>query len=203
MTRSRHSSIAAALLGAIFACIACAGCGYGFAASGANLPKDAKTIYIPRFTNMTRETGINDTFMRYLDDEVASHDRLRIVDSAADADLELSGEIVTFTPLPTSFNSVLEPTIYNENMTVKASLKDLRKRKIIWSGHGFSYTEHAPVVAQAVVPSTPEFVQGNLRSADIAGMTDMQVAQTQTSSAKDLMMKNVAKNLYASMAEGF
>jgi hypothetical protein len=201
--RPRRRNLAGALLGALFACLACAGCGYGFASSGTNLPSDAKTIYIPRFANLSRETGVNDIFMRYLDDEVASHDRLRIVDSAADADLELSGEIVTFTPLPTSFNSVLEPTIYNENMTVRASLKDLHKHKIIWSGSGFSYTEHAPVVAQAVVPSTPEFVQGNLRSSDIANMTDMQVAQTQIASAQDLMMKFIAKNLYASMAEGF
>jgi len=34
-------------------------------------------------------------------------------------------------------------------------------------------------------------------------MTDMQVAQTQTASAQDLMMRYIAKNLYASMAEGF
>jgi len=54
-----------------------------------------------------------------------------------------------------------------------------------------------------VVPTLPTFVQGNLRGSDIAKMQDMQVATTQGAQGQDTMMQNVAKNLYASMAEGF
>ena len=104
--------------------MALGGCGYHFGASGSNLPSGAETIYVARFTNHTRQTGINDVFMRYLDDEIAMHRRLRLVDSPAEADLELSGEILAITPLPSSFNSVLEPTIYSRSMTVAAQLKD-------------------------------------------------------------------------------
>jgi hypothetical protein len=46
-------------------------------------------------------------------------------------------------------------------------------------------------------------VQGNLRGADVAKLTDMQVASTQGALGQDIMMQNVAQNLYASMAEGF
>lgn len=183
--------------------MALGGCGYHFGASGSNLPSGAETIYVARFTNHTRQTGINDVFMRYLDDEIAMHRRLRLVDSPAEADLELSGEILAITPLPSSFNSVLEPTIYSRSMTVAAQLKDLRNNRVIWSVSSLGNLQHEPVVAQAVVPTLPTFVQGNLRGSDVAKMTDIQVASTQGALGQDTMMQNVAKNLYASMAEGF
>jgi len=191
------------ILGALIAALAASGCGYHFAASGSNLPSGAQTIYVARFSNRTRQTGLNDVFMRYLDNEIELHHRLQLVDSPADADLELSGEILAITPLPASFNSVLEPTIYNQSMTVAAQLKDLRTNKVIWSAGSLGNLQHVPVVAQAVVQTLPTFVQGNLRGSDVAKMQDMQVATTQGALGQDAMMQNVAKNLYASMAEGF
>ena len=191
------------LLATLLLVMALGGCGYHFGASGSNLPSGAETIYVARFTNRTRQTGLNDVFMRYLDDEIAMHRRLRLVDSPAEADLELTGEILAVTPLPSSFNSVLEPTIYNQSMTVAAQLKDLRNNRVIWSASSLGNLQHDPVVAQAVVPTLPTFVQGNLRGSDVAKMTDMQVASSQGALGQETMMQNVAKNLYASMAEGF
>src|SRR5215467_13848467 len=121
------------LLAVLALVTALGGCGYHFGASGSNLPSGAETIYVARFTNRTRQTGINDVFMRYVDDEIALHHRLRLVESPSDADLELTGQILTVTTLPSSFNSVLEPTIYNQAMTISAQLKDLRTNKIIWT----------------------------------------------------------------------
>jgi len=183
--------------------VAVAGCGYHFAASGSNLPSDSETIYVSRFQNRTRFTGLNDVFMRYVKDEIALHHRLRLVDSPSGADLQLSGELLNSTSLPTSFNSVLEPTIYNQNMAVSATLTDLRTNKVIWSGRNLGSLQHAPVVAQAVVPTTPTFLQQNLRSSDIAQMTDIQTMQTQGAASQDVMMQSIAKNLYSSMASGF
>ena len=198
LRRSEISLLATLALG-----IALGGCGYHFGASGSSLPSGAETIYVARFTNRTRQTGLNDVFMRYLDDEIAMHRRLRLVDSPTEADLELTGEILAVTPLPSSFNSVLEPTIYNQSMTVAAQLKDLRNNRVIWSVSSMGNLQHIPVVAQAVVPTLPTFVQGNLRGSDVAKMTDMQVASTQGALGQQTMMQNVAQNLYASMAEGF
>jgi hypothetical protein len=183
--------------------MALGGCGYHFGASGSNLPSGAETIYVARFTNRTRQTGLNDVFMRYLDDEIAMHRRLRLVDSPAEADLELTGEILAITPVPASFNSVLEPTIYSRSMTVAARLKDLRNNRVIWSVSSLGNLQHEPVVAQAVVPTLPTFVQGNLRGSDVAKLTDIQVASTQGALGQDNIMQNVAQNLYASMTEGF
>ena len=182
---------------------ALAGCGYHFGASGTNLPAAAKTIYVEPFTNQTRLTGLNDQFMRYLKDEIASHKRLEMVDKPADADLELSGALIGNVNVPSSFNSVIEPTMYGQTLIVRAALRDTHTNKTIWSTNGLSDTEHYPVVSQSVVSTTPTFLQQNLRSNDIAKMTDIQVAQTQARTSRDQMMANLAKHMYDSMATGF
>ncbi len=197
---SRTRRFAAALAAAA---LALSGCGYHFAASGSNLPAHAHSIYVERFENHTRETGVNDEFMRYLKDEIALHKRLRLADDPTFADLELKGAVNYVTAVPSAFNSATEPTIYGQGISVSAELIDLHTHKVIWSAHNISNVEHDPVVAQAVVVTTPDFLRQNLRGQDIAKMQDLQVAQTQTAASRDLAMTWVAKNLYASMAEGF
>jgi hypothetical protein len=188
--------VAAAALGA-------AGCGYHFAASGDALPSGAQTIYVQRFKNNTRFTGLNDEFMRYVKDEIAMHRRLKVVDDPEGADLVMTGEIKYAAATPVNFNSVLEPTIYNQNMSVSAALKDTKANKVIWSTRNVNNVQHDPVVGQTVVTTTPTFLQQNLRGGDIAQMPDIQVAQSETSATRDVMMQKVAANLYSEMAEGF
>jgi len=192
------------LLGfALVAGLYLAGCGYHFAASGDALPQNAQTIYVARFGNRTRATGINDELMRYIKDEIAMHRRLTVVDSPDGADLQLSGEVRLSVQAPTNFNSILEPTAYNQSVTVSAVLTDLRTKKTIWSTGSVAGGQSQAIVAQTVVPTTPGFLQQNLRGGDIANLTDLQTAQTQTAVARDLAMQRLAQNLYAEMAEGF
>ena len=180
-----------------------AGCGYHFAAEGSGLPPAAKSIYVAKFANRSRYTGINDEFMRYLDDEIADRKRLALVDNAADADLVLTGEIVFADQVPAAFNSASEPTIFSQSISADATLIDTHTHKVIWSTRGVSSTEQAPVVDQSVITTSPIFLQQNLRSQDIANLTDIQVAQTQNSASEEQMMQTLATNLYASMSEGF
>jgi hypothetical protein len=178
-------------------------CGYHFGASGTNLPETAQTIYIARFTNRTRQTGLNDEFMVYLKDEVASHKRLTIVDDPSNADLTLSGQITQSLAVPNAFNSVLEPTQYGETLIVRAWLHDRRSGKLIWSTSGVGDTENYGTVSQNVLNTTPTFLQQNLRSNDIARMSDIQTTETQERGARTTMMTTLAAHLYDSMATGF
>jgi hypothetical protein len=183
--------------------IVASGCGYHFAASGSGLPAQAKTIYVQRFGNKTRETGINDEFMRFVEDEIANRKRLELVDNAAQADLILTGDIIYDNSVPIAFNTASEPTIYTETISANASLTDAHEHKVIWATRGVSSNQSAPAVGQAVVTTSPYFVQQNLRSRDIASMQDIQVAQTQEASSKQQAMQTLAQNLYSSMSEGF
>jgi len=179
------------------------GCGYHFAASGDALPSGANTIYVSRFSNSTRLTGVNDEFMRYMKDEIALHRRLKVVDSPDAADLELSGDVRFVNQTPTNFNSALEPTQYTQSIVVSASLKDLHAKKTIWTTRNVSAGEHTPIVPQTTVATTPSFLQQNLRANDIANLTDIQTAQSETSAYRDLMMQRLAQDVYSQMAEGF
>ncbi len=179
------------------------GCGYHFGASGTNLPASAQTIYIARFTNQTRLTGLNDEFMVYLKDEVASHKRLTIVDSPQEADLELTGQIKQSFSTPNAFNSVLEPTQYGETLIVRSWLRDRRTGKLLWSTNGMTNTQNYATVSQNVLSTTPTFLQQNLRSNDIARMSDIQTAETQERGTRTQMMAGLAAHMYDSMATGF
>jgi len=183
--------------------IVASGCGYHFAASGSGLPVQAKTIYVQRFGNKTRQTGINDEFMRFVEDEIANRKRLELVGDPAQADLVLTGDIIYDNSVPISFNSASEPTIYTETISANASLTDVHDHKVIWATRGVSSSQSAPVVGQSVITTSPYFVQQNLRSRDIASMQDIQVAQTQEASSKQQAMQTLAQNLYSSMSEGF
>jgi hypothetical protein len=79
----------------------------------------------------------------------------------------------------------------------------MHDKKTIWSTNNVSSGEHTPVVPQTTVATTPTFLQQNLRADDIANMTDIQTAQSQTASMQDLMMQRLAQHLYAQMADGF
>jgi hypothetical protein len=180
-----------------------AGCGYHFGAEGTGLPPEAKTIYVEKFSNHTRVTGLNDQFMRYLDDEIDNRKRLQLVDSAAQADLVLSGQIAYSESSPVAFNNASEPIIYANTVTADATLTDTHSHKILWASRGISGSQQYATVSQSLVTTSPYFLQQNLRSQDIAQMTNIQVQQTQEASSQDIIMQQLAQNIYASMSEGF
>ena len=58
------------------------------------------------------------------------------------------------------------------------------------------------MVAQAIVPTTPQFLKQNLHGPQLLQMSDMQVAATQEAVAKGNMMQQIASELYADMSWG-
>jgi len=187
---------------AMLAAAMASGCGYHFAAAGSGLPAAARTIYVDRFANRSRITGLNDQFARYMKDEIANHKRLELVDDPGQADLRLSGNLLRDDTAPTTYNSVAEPTQYGANLFADAKLVDNHTNKVLWDGR-MSSSAYYGVVPQAVVVTDPHFLQQNLRGQDIVKLPDVQVEATQQSSAQDQMMADLAHNLYAAMSEGF
>jgi outer membrane lipopolysaccharide assembly protein LptE/RlpB len=189
------------LLG-LLAALTAAGCGYTFS-SADSLPPSANTIYVARFANATNYTGIQDAFMRYMKDEIARHDRLQLVDDPSQADLELSGTIWGAEPFPAALNAAGEPTIYNLNFQVNATLTDRKNNKVLWQGQNITSSQQYAVVPQAVLVTSPQFLRHNFRSTDISQLTDSQTQITQAGVARQEAMSQVAQNVYAGMASGF
>ncbi|MGO9062939.1 MAG: LPS assembly lipoprotein LptE [Candidatus Binataceae bacterium] len=189
-------------LAGLLVVLSMAGCGYTFSSADA-LPSSAHTIYVAKFKNMTNTTGIQDVFMRYMKDEIAKHDRLQLVDERATADLELSGTIVLAQPYPAAMNAVGEPTIYNLQLQVNATLIDQKTKKVLWNGQNLASQQPYGVVPQAVLVTSPQFLRHNFRSSDINQLTDSQVQITQGGVAQDEAMNQVAQSIYSGMASGF
>ncbi len=201
--RPDGSGLCLAILVALFGLVmTLGGCALHFADNGGNLPSRDKTIYVARFANLTRVQGINDQFMQYVKDAISSRGRLVVVDDPSSADLLLTGEVVFAGAAATTFNGAYEPLIYQNTITIAATLTDRRTKKILWHSDGISNTAQAPAVAQAIVPTAPQFLQQNLRGPDLLHMTDMQVAATQGAFANQRMMQEVAAELYADMTWG-
>lgn len=178
------------------------GCALHFADNGSALPSSAKTIYVAPFENLTYVSGINDQFMRYMKDSISSRGRLTVVDNPADADLLLSGKIIYVGSSPASLSGVSEPLSYGNTIMVAATLTNRRTNAIVWRTRGISASSQASIVAQAIVPTTPQFLSQNLRGAQLLKMSDMQVAATQEAVAKGQMMQQIASELYTDMAWG-
>lgn len=191
-----------ALLPAVIVAFAIAGCTLQFAANG-TLPDSEKTIYVSPFQNLTRVPGANDQFTQYLKEQISSRKRLVVGDNNADADLTLSGSVLYYGTSATVFNSVYESMDYADMMTVQANLVDRRTGKVIWHSDGISSHINVPVVSQAIIPTTPQFLQQNLRGRDFANMPDIRVAATQQATAQQQVMTQLASELYTDIAWGF
>jgi hypothetical protein len=185
-----------------FAFLAIGGCSLHFADNGTALPSSDKTIYVETFENQTYVSGINDQFMRYMKDTISQRGRLVVVDDRAQADLLLTGKIIYTVTQPGSLSGVSEPLSYGNTMLVAATLTDRRTTKVLWSTRGIGGSSQASVVAQAIVPTTPQFLKQNLRGNDILNMTDMQVAATQQAVARGNMMQQAASEIYVDMTWG-
>ncbi len=189
-------------LAALLLALVAGGCGYTFSAAD-SLPPSAETIYVARFQNASNITGLQDVFMRYMKDEIARHARLQLVDDPASADLELSGVISGGQPFPAAMNAVGEPTIYDFNLAVNATLIDKKNKKILWRGQNITSQQQYAVVPQAVVSTSPQFLKYNFRANDISRLTDAQTQMTQGGVSNQEAMSQVAQNVYAGMASGF
>jgi len=190
-------------LGCIALVVAIAGCGYHFGAEGSGLPPQAKTIYVERFANRSRYTAMEDQFDRYMKDEIAQHKRLELVDDRSQADLVLSGELVYITQLAAATNSVGEPIEYTQTLSANAQLTDQHTKQVIWRSTGLFATDTYAMVSTAVVTTSPEFLQQNLRSQDIANLPDVQLAKTQSDFSQHQNLQGLAQSVYVSMSEGF
>ncbi len=117
------------------------GCGYHLAGSGVDLPPEAKTIAVPTMQNLTFEPALESVVTKYIREEFLSASRLKLIQSAGEADLLLKGTILNFNLIPISFDRdrsvVLE---YRVKIDVDVRLEESASSKIIWEDPFFEST---------------------------------------------------------------
>jgi outer membrane lipopolysaccharide assembly protein LptE/RlpB len=116
-------------------------CGYRLSGRGRNLPPAAETIAIPDFKNQTSRTQAEQFITFAVRNEFIKRSRLRLIDSQAEADLVLEGEITAFETVPISYSEQGAANLYEVRLTLNVRLIDMNTNELFYQGTGLAFRE--------------------------------------------------------------
>jgi len=97
------------------------------------LPSYLKTIYIEDFTDRTDYPGLWEEFMQRLTSSFIQDNSLKIIEIKKDADLILSGGLVSLQQRPVSFTPQEQVQQFQMVLTVKVDCQNTHTDKPLWA----------------------------------------------------------------------
>jgi hypothetical protein len=195
------------LLGRVHAlwlvCLAAMGCGYQLGSGGNVVPRDAQTIFVEPFVNRTREVGIGPEFTTAVRSELYRRGRLRLVESAEQADVILSGVVRGLDSETASVNRHTEALQYEAHLILDVMLRRREPDEILWRGPGLRLTQIYAGSRSALVTTSAEFRAGTFDADEVRRLTDVQLTDSQRRQARDQLMARFAQELYQRVMEMF
>jgi outer membrane lipopolysaccharide assembly protein LptE/RlpB len=181
------------------------GCGYQFVGESSLLPKEARTIYVEPFVNRSRNVGLDKELTTALRGEFYRRGQLKIVESAEQADLILSGVIRSFVDSTVaSVNQDDEVLQYESLLIMDVTLRRREPNEILWRGQGVRLNQVYAGSRAAVVTTSSAFQStGTLNSTDISQMTDIQLTELEARAVRDRLMEQFARELHQRVTEMF
>lgn len=180
-----------------------AGCGYQFVGDSSLLPKEARTIYVDAFVNRSRDVGLDKELATALRGEFYRRGQLKIVDSAEQADLILSGVIRSLDSRVATVNRKDEVLQYESVLVLDVNLRRREPNEILWRGQGVRLNQIYGGSRAAVVTTSSEFHTGTLNSTDVRRLTDIQLTELDRRAVRDQLMEQFAKELHQRVTEMF
>jgi len=123
----------------------CLECGYHLRGTGSSLPPHIKKVSIPMFKNRTTRYELDLKLTRSVIDEFVARGVVEVTSDDRAADAVLIGEILSFRVNPIGFTEEATADKYNIIVVAKIVLRDLAKRKVIYSNPNFVYQEEYEV----------------------------------------------------------
>jgi hypothetical protein len=182
---------------------ALAGCGYQFVGESSLLPKEARTIYVDAFVNRSRDVGLDKELTTALRGEFYRRGQLKIVDSAEQADLILSGVIRSLDSHVATVNRKDEVLQYESVLVLDVNLRRREPNEILWRGQGVRLNQIYGGSRAAVVTTSSEFHTGTLNATDVRRMTDIQLTELDRRAIRDQLMEQFARELHQRVTEMF
>ena len=184
------------------------GCGYQFVGESSLLPKEARTIYVEPFVNRSRDVGLDKELTTALRGEFYRRGQLKIVESAEQADLILSGVIRCYSDCPgastvLSVNRDDEVLQYESLLIMDVTLRRREPNEILWRGQGVRLNQVYAGSRAAVVTTSSEFRTGTLNSTDVSRLTDIQLTELERRAVRDQLMEQFARELHQRVTEMF
>jgi outer membrane lipopolysaccharide assembly protein LptE/RlpB len=180
------------------------GCGYQFVGESSLLPKEARTIYVEPFVNRSRNVGLDKELTTALRGEFYRRGQLKIVESAEQADLILSGVIRSLDSTVASVNQDDEVLQYESLLIMDVTLRRREPNEILWRGQGVRLNQVYAGSRAAVVTTSSAFQStGTLNSTDVSRLTDIQLTELDRRAIRDRLMEQFARELYQRVTEMF
>jgi outer membrane lipopolysaccharide assembly protein LptE/RlpB len=181
------------------------GCGYQFVGESSLLPKEARTIYIEPFVNRSRNVGLDKELTTALRGEFYRRGQLKIVESAEQADLILSGVIRSFVDSTVaSVNQDDEVLQYESLLIMDVTLRRREPNEILWRGQGVRLNQVYAGSRAAVVTTSSAFQSTTtLNSRDVSQLTDIQLTELDRRAVRDRLMEQFARELHQRVTEMF
>ena len=181
------------------------GCGYQFVGESSLLPKEARTIYVEPFVNRSRNVGLDKELTTALRGEFYRRGQLKIVESAEQADLILSGVIRSFADSTVaSVNQDDEVLQYESLLIMDVTLRRREPNEILWRGQGVRLNQVYAGSRAAVVTTSSAFQSTTtLNSRDVSQLTDIQLTELDRRAVRDRLMEQFARELHQRVTEMF
>jgi len=179
------------------------GCGYQFVGESSLLPKEARTIYVEPFVNRSRDVGLDKELTTALRGEFYRRGQLKIVESAEQADLIISGVIRSLDSTVASVNRDDEVLQYESLLIMDVTLRRREPNEILWRGQGVRLNQVYAGSRAAVVTTSSAFRTGTLNSTDVSQLTDIQLTELDRRANRDRLMEQFARELHQRVTEMF
>ena len=179
------------------------GCGYQFVGESSLLPKEARTIYVEPFVNRSRDVGLDKELTTALRGEFYRRGQLKIVESAEQADLILSGVIRSLDSTVASVNQDDEVLQYDSLLIMDVTLRRREPNEILWRGQGVRLNQVYAGSRAAVVTTSSAFRTGTFNSTDVSQLTDIQQTEVDRRAVRDRLMEQFARELHQRVTEMF
>jgi hypothetical protein len=178
-------------------------CGYHLAGSQINVPGDIHSVSIGRFDNLSRQEGLDKTLAFAFEREFYERGVLTVREEAGGGDGIITGTIREFRVRPVAFNANEEALEYEAELTLDVTLRRQADGKVLWKGSHLRAFEDYAVNPQTVVPSSSQFQQGTLDAANLAQLSEVQLAETEQRLAIQRMVRSIARDVHDRILEQF
>ncbi len=139
--------------GALLVALAAGGCSYS--PNPTAFPTHLSTIAVPVFQNKTTQPALEEQVTQAVVDRFIKNSRLRVV-GEDQADLVVSGAIVTYKNAVFGFNAREQAQEYQVIVTLSVTAKDRVKNRELWKDDNLTRTANYFVVATGGQPAKTE-----------------------------------------------
>ncbi len=122
------------------------GCGYALVGRGTNIPEDIARVYVAPFINQTSRGEIEQFITAAVSSELVTRQRFTVVNSEADSDASIAGEITDFRVTPITFDADGRATEYETTIIAKVAftrrpIAPGEEGETIWSNSRYLFKE--------------------------------------------------------------